>query len=260
MFKVLKTRIKQKYRTIKYPSVLPEMPDRYRGLPCISGNCEKGCIDCINICPVNAIFKDQKGKINIDLGRCIFCGECEEICKKNVITFTDEHRMTTGTAENLIISEGITFKHADSLSDELLKIFKRSFKLREVSAGGCNACESDVNVLGTVGYDLGRFGISFVASPRHADALLVTGPVTENMKEALIKTYNAIPEPKIVIATGACAVSGGLFSSGKITLNGVDKVIPVSYYIPGCPPHPLTILDGLLTICSHAKKEIPAQQ
>jgi Ni,Fe-hydrogenase III small subunit len=117
-----------------------------------------------------------------------------------------------------------------------------------VSAGGCNACEADTNVLGTIGWDLGRFGIQFVASPRHADGLLITGPVSANMRLALEKTYAAVPAPKIVIAVGACAIAGGPFVGHPRVCNGADAVVPVDLYIPGCPPHPLTILDGLLRL------------
>jgi Ni,Fe-hydrogenase III small subunit len=117
-----------------------------------------------------------------------------------------------------------------------------------VSAGGCNGCEADVNVLNTIVFDLGRFGIQFVASPRHADGLLVTGPVTGNMRLALEKTYAAVPPPKMVIAVGACAIAGGPFIDHPEVHNGAPAVVPVDLYIPGCPPHPVTILDGLLRL------------
>jgi Ni,Fe-hydrogenase III small subunit len=117
-----------------------------------------------------------------------------------------------------------------------------------VSAGGCNACEADVNVLGTVVFDLGRFGIQFVASPRHADGLLITGAVTQNMRLAVEKTWAAVPGPKLVIAVGACAISGGPYAGHPEVLNGADALLPVDLYVPGCPPHPVTILDGLLRL------------
>src|SRR5262249_792545 len=130
----------------------------------------------------------------------------------------------------------------------LQKLFGRSLRLRQVSAGGCNACEADTNVLGTIGWDLARFGIQFVASPRHADGLLITGPVSKNMQLALKKTYDAVPEPRIVIAVGACAIAGGPFIGHSQINNGASTIVPVDLFVAGCPPHPLTILDGLLRL------------
>lgn len=120
--------------------------------------------------------------------------------------------------------------------------------MRQVSAAGCNACEADTNVLNTLTFDLGRFGIQFVASPRHADGILVTGPISKNMELALKKTYDAVPAPKIVIAVGSCAISGGIFREHEETGRGLDAIVPVDLYVPGCPPHPYTILDGLLRL------------
>ncbi len=133
-------------------------------------------------------------------------------------------------------------------SDAIHRVLGHSLKLRQVSAGGCNACEADINVLNTIGWDLGRFGIQFVASPRHADGLLITGPVTENMRVALEKTYQAVPSPKIVIAVGACAISGGPYIGHAEVHDGANRIVPVDAFVPGCPPHPLTILHALLAV------------
>ena len=133
---------------------------------------------------------------------------------------------------------------AEALNDQARRLFGRSLKLRQVSAGGCNACEADTNVLSTVVFDLGRFGIQFVASPRHADGLLITGPVPKNMELALRKTYEATPAPKLVIAVGACAISGGMFAGDPETSQGADAIIPVDLYIPGCPLIPSPFSTG----------------
>jgi Ni,Fe-hydrogenase III small subunit len=140
------------------------------------------------------------------------------------------------------------FALAAALDKESHRLFGRSLKLREVSAAGCNACEADVNVLNTVVFDLGRFGIQFVASPRHADGILITGCVSRNMRLGLKKTYDAVPDPKIVIAVGACAISGGPFIDHPEIHNGAESILPIDLYVPGCPPHPITILDGLLRL------------
>jgi Ni,Fe-hydrogenase III small subunit len=137
---------------------------------------------------------------------------------------------------------------ADALDAKSRRLFGRTLKLRQVSAGGSGACEADLNVLGTVVFDLGRFGIQFVASPRHADGLVVTGPVSENMRSALLDTYAAIPAPKLVIAVGVEAISGGIFRSHPETQDGCTSLLPVDLFIPGWPPHPLTILDGFLRL------------
>jgi Ni,Fe-hydrogenase III small subunit len=181
------------------------------------------------------------------MGRCLFCGACEAACPEKAISFTGEPSMASNSRAGLIVDAEIHNK-ALALDASMRRLFGRSLKLRQVSAGGCNACESDTNVLNTVVFDLGRFGIQFVAAPRHADGLLITGPVPENMRLGLEKTYEAVPDPKIVIAVGACAISGGPYAGHKECLNGSDGIVPVDLYIPGCPPHPITILDGLLRL------------
>ncbi len=247
MLKVLLTRLQQGHRTIGFPDAPPALPDRLRGRPVIdAAKCPDGCRLCAEVCPTDAIVVEGK-QVKLDLGRCLFCPECTRACPAGAIQFTPEHRLATSRRDALVVA-GKEYELAKALDEKSRRIFGRSLKLRQVSAGGCNACEADVNVLTTVVFDLGRFGIQFVASPRHADGLLITGPVTRNMQLALKKTYAAVPPPKFVIAVGACAIAGGPFINHAEVFNGADGTLPVNLYIPGCPPHPITILDGLLRL------------
>ncbi len=247
MWRILLARLRQGHRTVGFPEEPPTLPDRFRGHPVLDrSRCKDGCRDCIEACPTGALAVDGGG-LRLDLGRCLFCQECVSACPEGAVTYTTEHRMAARRREDLIVRGGV-LERVQALDEKMLRLFRRSLKLRQVSAGGCNGCESDVNVLGTIVFDLGRFGIQFVASPRHADGLLITGPVTENMKLALEKTYEAVPPPKIVIAVGACAISGGPYIGHEEVHDGADSVVPVDLYIPGCPPHPFTILDGLLSL------------
>lgn len=247
MIRTLLERLRQGHRTVAYPAAPPSLPDRFRGLPSIRPGCPEGCAACVAACPVGAASRTAAGA-RIDLGRCLFCGECAAACPRAAIEFTREYRMAARRREDLAAEDARAWKVAEALDAKARSLFGRSLKLRQVSAGGCNACEADVNVLSTVVFDLGRFGIQFVASPRHADGLLVTGPVPENMALALKKTYDAVPEPRIVVAVGACAIAGGPYAGHAEVRGGVDAVVPVDLYVPGCPPHPATILDGLLRL------------
>ncbi len=247
MLDIFLQRLKQGHRTSAYPEEEPVLPDRFRGEPKLDPTkCPDGCHACAEACPTDAVMVDAKG-LRLDMGRCLFCTECTTACPEGAIVFTREYRMAAHRREDLVVSEEVKARSA-ALDEKIRRLFGRSLKLRQVSAGGCNGCESDVNVLGTIVFDLGRFGIQMVASPRHADGLLITGPVTQNMKLALKKTYDAVPAPKIVIAVGACAISGGPFAGHPEVNDGADSVVPVDLYIPGCPPHPFTILDGLLRL------------
>jgi Ni,Fe-hydrogenase III small subunit/ferredoxin len=247
MLDVTLARLRQGHRTIPYPASPPTLPDRFRGLPVVdTAKCPDRCSACAEACPTDAIETDGRG-FRLDLGRCIFCTACVEACPEGAIGYSRDHRLATRRREDLVF-DGRTLKLAEALEEKTRRLFRRSLKLREVCAGGSGACEADLNVLGTVVFDLGRFGIQFVASPRHADALVVTGPVTENMRSALLETYAAIPAPKLVIAVGTEAISGGVFRNNSEVHNGCTSLLPVDLFIPGWPPHPITILDGFLRL------------
>jgi Ni,Fe-hydrogenase III small subunit/ferredoxin len=247
VLEILIARLRQGHRTVSFPASAPSLPDRFRGRPVLDpSKCPPGCSVCTDVCPTDAVAQEGEG-LRLDLGRCLFCAECVEACPPGALRFSQDHRLAARARDDLVL-RGPAGKLAQAFDEKARRLFGRSLALRQVSAGGCNGCEADVNVLNTVVFDLSRFGIQFVASPRHADGLLITGPVTDNMRLALRKTYEAVPAPKLVIAVGACAISGGPYVDHPEVHNGADSVVPVDLYVPGCPPHPLTILDGMLRL------------
>jgi len=245
-------RLRHGCQTMAFPAgPPPALPDRHGGaLRVEAAKCAEGCAACVPVCPTQAITRTPGNPVALDLGKCVFCAACVEACPPKAITQTGKHAMAVRRREDLLLGKPgeEELRLAAALDKKMKTLFGRSLRLRQVSAGGCNACEADVNVLGTIGWDLSRFGIQFVASPRHADGLLITGCVSRNMELALKKTYAAVPAPKIVIAVGACAIAGGPFIGQPQTLNGVSSIVPVDLFIPGCPPHPVTILEGLLRL------------
>lgn len=244
MLNTLKNRYEQGYRTCGYPKEKPAVFPRYRGRPIIQKQASPEIIEaCVIACPQDAIVVAQK---KIDMGRCIFCGTCERISKGEFVKFSGDFEIATARKADLI-TDGDLPALAEHSKQHFKKLFGRSLQLRQVSAAGCNACEADLNVLATPFFDLARFGINFVASPRHSDGIVVTGPVSRNMKTALLQTYEAVPDPKVVIAVGSCTITGGPFFTSPEITQGLDTILPVDLFIPGCPPHPLTNLHALLT-------------
>lgn len=244
MLNTLKNRFEQGYRTTKYPQEKIELWKRYRGRPQIIKDAHSDLAQaCAGACPQDAI--DAKNHL-IDMGRCVFCGICERVSKGRFVSFTQDFEISVSEKEHLI-TDGSLPGLAAHARQHFKKLFGRSLQLRQVSAAGCNACEADLNVLATPFFDLARFGINFVASPRHADGIVVTGPVSRNMKTALLQTYEAVPDPKVVIAVGSCTITGGPFRGSPEITEGLDSLLPVDLFIPGCPPHPLTNLHALLT-------------
>lgn len=246
MLKALSARLFQGYRTGKFPDAPPSLPDRFAGRPEILPEKCSGCGLCRKNCPTGAVqLKD--GHPVIDTGRCIFCRDCEQSCSAGALRLGGEYRMAAMTRGRLL-ADGQLYEPERPTDREFLKFCGKSLKIRQISAGGCAACELDFNVLGTLAWDMGRFGIQVVASPRHADCILVTGPVSRNMLLALKKGYDAAPRPVWVIASGACAISGGIYADSPECAGGVEEILKPDLYVPGCPPHPTTLLEGILRL------------
>lgn len=230
----------------------PQLPGPYKGRPEIS-------TEKINeqtlaaLCPTGAIGINP---VTIDMGKCVMCGECS-FAYPNKIKFTTDYKIATNVRERLIVREGdlnLISIDENKIRKEIRSLFGRSLKLREISAAGANADEAELNACGNVNFDMGRFGIEFLASPRHCDGIVITGPISENMAEAVQVCYDAVPDPKIIILVGSDAISGGIFSgSGALNRTFLDKY-SIDLYVPGNPPHPLTFVNGVLEMIRGKKR------
>lgn len=248
MFDWLRTRLQQGIRTSRFPRDGADFPERFRGRPVRDpARCGDGCRQCADRAPSALLTTEPRGDVELDLGACLFSPEEASACPAGAISYSRDHRMAASTRDALITPTGeVALAHA--LEERARRLFGRSLRLRSVVAGSCAGCEAELVALGNVVFDMARFGIQFVASPRHADGVVVTGAVNRNMRLALERTYEAVPPPKLVIAVGACAISGGPFAGSPEVSNGVGDILPVDLWVPGCPPHPLTTLDGLLRV------------
>lgn len=247
MFELLKLRMQHNRPVIK-DLRRAEINAAWRGFPLLTAaSCCGTCPDCGAVCPTGALSLNP---LRLDMGKCIFCGECARSCPGQAVRFSPAYRLGATKRAALVVNAGQRAEdfpeQAIAAREEIHRLFGRSLKLRQVSAGGCNGCEMELAACGNVNFDMGRFGIDFTASPRHADGLLITGPLTRNMSPALKDAYRSVSEPKLVILAGACAISGGLFAGADQLDRSFLTETPVDLYVPGCPPHPLTFLNALL--------------
>lgn len=228
-----------------------KVPGVFRGRPVISTEVVD-VNELMELCPTNAITANP---VCIDLGKCTFCGECASIFSEK-IKFTTDYKMATNHRQQLVVKEGkdeLMELNPALIRKEIQQYFSGSLKLRQVSAGGDNSCELELNACSNVNFDMGRFGIDFVASPRHADGIVITGPITENMAQPLQICYDAIPEPKIIILAGTDAISGGIFEGSKALNRDFLSKYTIDLYVPGNPIHPLTFINGLLELIKKRK-------
>jgi Ni,Fe-hydrogenase III small subunit/ferredoxin len=256
MFGALKVRISQGRQYI--PDLRRVTLKGFRGLPVFQpAPCPEACHACVDACPAAAISVSG-GPVRLDLGRCMLCGECAVACPEARLSFSTEHRLASSSRDGLVVGPGVAGPPAVEVSAALARVFGRSLRLRQVSAGGCAGCELELNALSNVNFDVGRYGIEFVASPRHADALVLSGPVTRNMSAALELAYEGMPDPKFVIACGACAISGGPYAASSTLDRAFLGRFAPSLYVPGCPPHPLTFVSGILDLLGIDLRASPA--
>jgi Ni,Fe-hydrogenase III small subunit len=247
MIRFVRTWLQQGTPTSSFPRGDAGFPERFRGRPELDASRCGQCDSCAARSPSGLLTITEQGRPRLDVGAALFAPEEAAACPHVALRFTREHAMAARMREGLLTETG-EVELAVALEKKTRRLFGRSLRLRAVSAGSCNGCEGELVALGNVVFDMARFGIEFVASPRHADGIVVTGAVNVNMREALLLTHAAVADPKIVIAVGACAASGGPFRESAEAGGGIGTILPVDLWIAGCPPHPVTMLDGLLRL------------
>ena len=259
MLRIVMNALRTGVVTTRYPAEPSVPPDRFRGAPVLRPGSR---LPPPAVCPAGALSErvDAGGShVALDLARCVFCGRCAEDPWAGAITMGREFELAARSRADLrieVVAEEPTsggtnrpsdsHAEADGVSSEIRRVLGRSLHLRHLDAGSCNACDWEIAALLNPVYDVRRLGIDFVASPRHADGVVVTGSVTRNLETAVRRTFEAVPDPRIVIAVGACAASGGIVGEGYASAGGIDRVLPVDVYIPGCPPRPEAIIFGIL--------------
>jgi len=229
----------------------PQVPGPFKGRPEISTE-KVDERELVGLCPTGAIGQNP---VSIDMGKCVMCGECS-FAFPSKIKFTTDYKIATNVRERLVVKEGDVNPIAideSKIRAEIRSLFGRSLKLREISAAGANADEAELNACGNPNFDMGRFGIEFLASPRHCDGIVITGPISENMAEAVQICYDAVPSPKIIILVGTDAISGGIFYGSKALNRSFLEKYPIDLYVPGNPPHPLTFVNGVLELIRKKK-------
>ena len=247
MIRFVRTWLQQGTPTSRFPRGDAGFPDRFRGRPELDASRCGQCASCAARSPSGLLTITEQGRPRLDVGASLFTPEEAAACPHGALRFTRDHAMATRSRDGLRSETG-EVELAAALEQKTRRLFGRSLRLRAVSAGSCNGCEGELVALGNVVFDMARFGIEFVASPRHADGIVVTGAVNVNMREALMQSYAAVADPRLVIAVGACAINGGPFRGSPEVGDGVPAELPVDLWVPGCPPHPLTVLDGLLRL------------
>lgn len=251
LFPALKARILKGSPTEAYPlGELPKAPSAFTGLPAWHQDVCQRCGHCGAACPTGAIevASEQHSPAcewELDIGKCIMCGLCIDACPQRAISATGKYDLAQLSNPHIL---------GDAIGKRISRLYKRSLHIRHVDVGSCNACDWEMNALLNPVYDIQRLGIDFVASPRHADMLMVTGSPTANLAEALRLTYEAAPQPCLVMALGTCAISGGLFAQAAACQNRVNQYVPVHVYVPGCPPRPQAILHGLWLLLERAEQ------